>query len=228
MALPGKQLDRIQHCLMMVRVTEEHRVEWKLGADYNIARITEMKNEATETLALYWVKENPETATSPNTHKFQTAYEQMTETARHYQHWIKGNILVPDNILRDFMIGPRDPEKHEARPQPHDVPGNKVDRIGLNTFTVVNFQMEDGNKRMTMRDPVNERVIRRYAIIPHGQPLPENINDLPWVTLQSDHNMRHTFELSPAFNGMTFILQTAFANDRGRGPWSELYQITVS
>ena len=226
--LPGKQLDRIQHCLMMVRITEANRAEWKLGADYNVARITELKTAANKTLDLYWIKKNPETATSQNTHKFQLSYKHMSDVARHFQHWIKGNTLVPENVLIDFMIGPRDPVKHEAKPVPHDVSGNRVDRIGLNTFTVVNFQMEEGSKRMTVRDPVNECVIRRYAILPHGQPLPENINDLPWITLQADHNMRHTFELSPAFNGMNFILQTAFANDRGRGPWSELYQITIS
>ena len=213
---------------MMVRVTEEHRAEWKLGAEQNVARITELRKEANETLALYWVKENPETATSPNTHRFQIAYEQMTDSARHYQHWIKGNILVPENILKDFMIGPRDPGPHEARPKPHDVPGNTVERPGLNTLDVVNFQVEEGGKRMTLRDPVNERVIRRYAITKHGEPMPENLDDLPWITMQSDHKMRHTFTLSPAFNGMTFNLQSAFANDRGQGPWSELYQITIS
>ena len=204
------------------------KTAWRLNTQHDVERINEMKSEATETLALYDLKEDVETGTVANTRKFTLAYDQMSDTARHYQHWIKGNDLIPGDILQNFMIGPRDPEKHEAKPVPHDVPGNRVDRIGLNTFTVVNFQMEEGGKRMTVRDAVNERVIRRYAIIPHGQPLPENINDLPWVTMQGECNMRHTFELSPAFNGMNFILQTAFANEHGRGPWSELYQITVS
>ena len=212
----------------MVRVTEEHRAEWKLGADYNVARITEMKNAANATLALYWIKEDPDTATVPNTRKFRISYKKMTETARHYQHWIKGNTLVPADILENFMIGPRDPIKHEAKSEPYVAPGNAAERPGLDTLIVVSFQTEDGGKRMTVRDDVNERVVRRYAITPHDQPLPLDLKELPWITLAPTRKMSRKFTLDSACNGMVFNLQTAFYNDRGQGPWSELYRITIS
>ena len=226
--LPRKQLDKIDHCIMMATVTEQNRVAWKLGADFSIARITEMKTVANKTLELYNLKKNPQTSTKPIGYEFQESYKKMSDTGRHYQHWIKGNNLVPDHILRAFLIGPRDPGPHEAKPEPTVVPGNAVERPGLNTLAVANFQTEEGGKRMTVRDSVNERVVRRYAITPHNQPIPENLDDLPWVTLAPDRKMQHTFKLSPAHNGMTFNLQSAFSNDRGQGPWSELYQITIS
>ena len=226
--LPKRQLERIQHCLMMVRVTDENRVAWRLDAEPDVARINRMRTEAEETLALYNRKNDPRTATLPVLHQFQVALEKMTIHARRFQHWIKGNELVPDDILINFKIGARNPGKHHRRPVPNDVPVNTVEHVGLNTLKIGNFQMEEGGKRLTIRDRNNERVIRRYAITPHGQPLPADIDTLPWVTMQADRNMRHTISLSPAFNGMTFNLQTAFSNDSGQGPWSDLYRVTIS
>ena len=226
--LPRKQLDRINHCIRMAKTTEENRTEWRLNTDHDVKRINTMKTQATATLDLYNLKDDPKTSTSLVIFEFQESYNQMSDTGRHFQHWIKGNDLVPEHILRAFRIGPRDPVKHEAKPDPHVAPGNAVERYGLNNLSVTNFQTEEGGKRMTVRDPVNERVIRRYAITKHGEPLPENLDDLPWVTMQADRNMQHTFKLSAAFNGMVFNLQSAFSNDRGQGPWSELYQITIS
>ena len=137
--------------------------------------------------------------------------------------------LVSDVDLKRLGISPR--EAHAREPVPAIVVSTDltVERPSSYTFIAVTKELEYSNQRQrTIRNMrLHPKIVVRYCYLPVETIVPVNREELPWHTNQAVGHAKTTINATGKA-GLKLVVQSAFHNNSGTGPWSKPFEIIVS
>ena len=137
--------------------------------------------------------------------------------------------LVTDNDLHHLGVTPRRRPAREKLVIPAVNPNLVVNRSGFYKFIAVSKELELGGQRTKrIRDKrLHPFIVVRYCFIPIDMLLPVNREELDWTTNQAIGRAQTTIDATGKA-GLKLVVQSAFHNTAGTGPWSEPFEIIVS
>ena len=137
--------------------------------------------------------------------------------------------LVSDNELHHLGVTPRRRPAREKHVIPAVNPNLVVNRSGFYNFVAVSKELELGGQRTKrVRDKrLHPSIVVRYCFIPIEMQLPLDREELDWTTNQAVGHTRTTIDATGKA-GLKLVVQSAFHNTAGTGPWSEPFEIIVS
>ena len=137
--------------------------------------------------------------------------------------------LVSDDDLDNLGIPPRQSHATEPVPIPVVATGLLVERSDFYTFIAVSKEQELGGQRTrTIRNKrIHPQIVVRYCFIAVDAVLPVDREELDWHTNQAVGHAKTVIDATGKA-GLKLVVQSAFHNTAGTGPWSEPFEIIVS
>ena len=136
---------------------------------------------------------------------------------------------VTDNELNHLGVSPRRRPAHEKLVMPAVDPNLVVKRSGFYKFAALSKEQELGTQRTrTIRNKrLHPMIVVRYCFIAIDAALPVDLEKFDWTTNQAVGHAKTTIDATGK-GGMKLVVQSAFHNTAGTGPWSEPFEIIVS
>ena len=137
--------------------------------------------------------------------------------------------LVSDTDLHLLGVSPRVRPARERRTKPVVATNIIVERLDFYNFSVVSKEQELGGQRTkSIRDmSKHPMIVVRYCYIPIEATLPVDREELDWTTNQAVGHSQTIIDATGKA-GLKLVVQSAFHNTAGTGPWSEPFEIIVS
>ena len=223
--IPTKDADFVAYCRFFTEQVRINQERWGVRDElFNPLR------RANNQLQDAWLKHTDASTAGPQATKTKT---QNVVHARYriglmHDHLRGADDRVTPEDLENLGISGRTGQASEPVPHIIVAPNLSVERSDFYTFITVSKEHESGGQRATNRDTrLHPFIVIRYCFIEVDMPLPVNREELPWITNQAVGHSKTIIDATGKA-GLKLVVQSAFHNNAGTGPWSEPFEIIVS
>ena len=224
--IPRRDADFIAYAKAFTEYIRVHRARMGVRMDmFNVLR------DATAAAVAAWeLHIDINTASRVNQIKKDLTFKELRPVIGFFHDYLRGSFdLVTPEDLKILGIRAREKQVSEPVTKPVTEPNCIANRKGFYNFAVVTKELEEGGQRTKRirNTRLHPFIVVRYCFIPINTLIPVDREELPWITNQAVGHSRTTINATGKA-GLKLVVQSAFHNTAGTGPWSEPFEIIVS